>query len=165
MPDRALRLSLTASTVLAGTFFGVLLTAAMAISPSLALLDGAHYALVKQAQIRVLQVAMTADTTLYYCTAIVAMVLARKAGYRAVFKLTLAAVILISICLGYSAVTDIPYNQAILGWTQSSPPADWATTRDAWDFANLARAVPTFAGFALQAWAGAVVPSPAPARP
>jgi hypothetical protein len=159
MTDRPLRLLLVVSTVLAGTFFGVLLTAAIAISPSLALLDGAHYALVKQAQIRVLQVAMTADTSLYYVTAIAAMVLARRSGHGAVFKLTLAAVVLISVCLGYSAFTDIPYNQQILSWAPAAPPADWAGTRDAWDFANALRAVPTFFGFALQAWATALVPA------
>ena len=150
MPDRALRICLVASTVLAGVFFGVLFAAAIAISPSLALLDASHFTEVKQAQIRVFQVAMTADTTLYYFAAIPAMWLARRAGQKTAFKLTLAAVILISVCLGYSAVTDIPYNQQILSWTVATPPADWKAVRDAWDFANALRAVPTFFGFVAQ---------------
>jgi uncharacterized membrane protein len=142
---------LLASTILVGLFAGVLFAASLAISPSLGLLDASHYTLVKQAQIRILQVSMAAISTLYTITAAYALLRMRHLKEQPAFRLTAAALILILLALGYSAFTDIPYNQQILSWNPANPPANWADVRHAWDVANLLRTIPSVLGFILQA--------------
>lgn len=138
------------SVLTVGVFASVLFAAALATSPSLALLDGMQFTLVKQAQIRILQVSMTAISTAYTVFAVWLLVLARKDGNARVFRLTLIALLLIVAAILYSVPTDIAYNQQILGWNPASPPPDWSSVRDAWDFSNLVRAVPSLLAFALQ---------------
>ncbi len=144
--------------VCVGTFAAVLLTASIAISPSLALLDATHYVLVKQAQIRVLQVSMTIISSLYTALALAILVLARKDRRAPLFRLTAAALVLIVIALVYSAPTDIAYNQQILSWDAAAPPANWATVRGQWDLANRVRTIPSMVAFLLQALGALYVP-------
>ncbi|WP_309719061.1 anthrone oxygenase family protein, partial [Armatimonas sp.] len=127
-----------------------LFAAALAISPSLKKLDAENYILVKQVQIRILQVAMSGISVVYMVLALIGMLQARADGLASVFSLTLWEVILVVLALAYSGFTDIPYNIAILKWNPKNPPADWAKTRDAWDFANYVRAVPCLIAFVLQ---------------
>ena len=131
-----------------GLFASILFAAALAISPSLRLLDGAQYLLVKQAQIRILQVSMTIISSIYSALAVWLLVLERKQKSRPLFRLTAASLVLITVALLYSIPTDIAYNQQILAWL--TPPADWASVRDDWDFANRVRAVPSLMAFVLQ---------------
>ena len=156
----ALRSSLVLSVVTVGTFAGVLLAAALAVSPSLALLDAPDYVLVKQAQIRILQVSMTLISTAYTVFAVAVLVMQRKQRSRAVFRLTLAARVLVVLALVYSGPTDIAYNQDILRWDPASPPARWSEVRDAWDFSNRVRTVPSMRAFVLQTVALLHVPPP-----
>ena len=142
--------TLLASVLFVGLFAGVLFAVALAVSPSLQLLDASHYTIVKQAQIRIFQVAMTIISSIYTVLAVVVLVMKRHERGGAVFKLTAVALALIVAALIYSAPTDIAYNQAILAWDPKAPPADWATTRDAWDFANVVRCVPSLIAFVLQ---------------
>lgn len=138
------------SVITVGIFASVLFAAALAISPSLALLDASNFTLVKQAQIRILQVAMSSISTVYTVLAIWLLVLERANRRGSVFKLTLGALVLVIGALLYSAVTDIPYNAQILSWNPAAPPPAWASVRDAWDFANRVRTVPALLGFVLQ---------------
>ena len=62
----------------------------------------------------------------------------------------LAIWLLVVGALIYSAVTDIPYDGQILGWNPAAAPPEWASVRDAWDFANRVRTVPALLGFVLQ---------------
>lgn len=144
-----------------GVFASVLFGVAIAVSPSLAILDGGTYTAVKQAQIRVLQVAMTIISSVYTMAAIVILYQERRAKGAARFRLTLIALVLIVAALIYSGPTDIAYNQQILSWTPATPPADWASVRDAWDFSNRARTVPSMIAFLLQALALTAPRSPA----
>lgn len=146
-----LRFWLLAATILVGLFAGVLFAASLAISPSLALLDANHYTLVKQAQIRILQVSMGAISTLYVLVAAYILLRMRHMKEQPAFRWTAIALILILLSLGYSAFTDIPYNQQILSWGPASPPGNWAAVRRAWDEANLLRTIPAVLGFILQA--------------
>ncbi len=160
------RTGLLVATVLLGLFAGVLFAASLAISPSLTLLDAEHFTVVKQAQIRILQVSMAGISTLYVIMAAYALIRMRHLTAHPAFRLTVAALLLVLVALGYSAFTDIPYNQQILSWNPASPPANWADIRRAWDVANLLRTFPTVLGFILQAasliqgQAGAAGPSP-----
>jgi hypothetical protein len=159
MSNRALRWTLVLAVASVGTFAGVLFAAALAISPSLALLDAVHYVTVKKAQIRILQVSMTLISTIYTILAVVVLVARRKERKEPLFRFTAAALALIVIALVYSGPTDIAYNQEILGWNAASPPANWATVRDAWDLANRIRTVPSMLAFILQTLALFYVPS------
>lgn len=139
-----------ASVLTVGVFASVLFAAALATSPSLSLLDGTNFTLVKQAQIRILQVSMTLISTAYTVFAVWLLVIARKEKNTQVFRLTLIALLLIVAAILYSVPTDIAYNQQILSWNPAAPPADWAAVRDAWDLSNMLRAVPSLLAFALQ---------------
>ena len=138
------------SVLTVGVFASVLFAAALATSPSLRLLDGTQFTIVKQAQIRILQVSMTIISTAYTVLAAWLCVIARKEKNTPVFKLTLIALVLVIVAVLYSVPTDIAYNQQILGWNPAAPPADWASVRDAWDLSNMIRAVPSLLAFALQ---------------
>ena len=128
----------------------MLFAAALATSPSLALLDGVNFVLVKQAQIRILQVSMTIVSSAYTVLAVLLLRTARREKNVWLFRYTLAALLLIVGAILYSVPTDIAYNQQILSWTPAAPPTNWASVRDNWDLANLARAVPAMLAFALQ---------------
>ena len=141
------------SVLTVGVSASVLFAAALATSPSLSLLDGERFTLVKQAQIRVLQVSMTLISTAYTVFAVWLLVIARKENNAQVFRLTLIALLLIVAAILYSVPTDIAYNQQILSWNPAAPPADWAAVRDAWDLSNMLRAVPSLLAFALQTFA------------
>ncbi len=134
-----------------GIFASVLFAAGLATSPSLSLLDGTQFTIVKQAQIKILQVSMTLISTAYTVFAVWLLVIARKEKNTQVFRLTLIALLLIVAAILYSVPTDISYNQQILSWNPAAPPADWAGVRDAWDLSNRLRAVPSLLAFALQA--------------
>ena len=147
--DSSLPYLAVASTLLVGAFAGVLFAAFLAISPSLALLDGPAYTKVKQCQIRILQVAMSSISIGY-------LVLGGVLAYYApadVSRYTLISLGLVVLALIYSAFTDIPYNGQILKWDAANPPAGWEVTRRKWDTANAVRMVPTLAAFIIQAYA------------
>ena len=72
----------------------------------------------------------------------------------------------------FTREVNLPLNQLTESWTPATLPADWATVRDAWNRANLLRAVLSAGLFALGllsltlrllAAAPAPVPAPAPA--
>jgi hypothetical protein len=131
------------STVLLALFAGTLFCASIAITPSLALLDAANFTAVKQEQIKVLQIAMSAISILYSLGAIYVAVWAKKNGYNNVYKLTVIGLILVIAALALSAFTDIPYNGVMLKWSAANPPANWSEVRDNWDLANRLRTIPT----------------------
>jgi hypothetical protein len=137
------------AAVTVGIFASTLFAVAIAVAPSMHVLDATQYTLVKQGQIRVLQVAMTAISLVYTVAAVLVLVRERHAKGPA-FRLTLVALGLVIAALIYSAPTDIAYNRQILSWNPATPPADWASVRDAWDFSNQLRSVPSLVAFALQ---------------
>ncbi len=113
-----------------GVFASVLFAAALATSPSLKLLGGSEFILVKQAQIRILQVSMTIVSSAYTVFAAVLLYLARREKNAPLFRFTLIALAMIIAALLYSMPTDIAYNQQILSWDTATPPADRATVCD-----------------------------------
>lgn len=137
-------------TLFLALFVGVLFAAGLAISPSLNKLDATNYTVVKQAQIKILQIAMSGISTVYMILALVGAFQVRGEGLNTVANLTFWGVGLIALALAYSGFTDIPYNQAILKWEAKNPPKDWAKMRDAWDLANYVRTVPAVLALVLQ---------------
>lgn len=144
-------LTALAATVLVGLFAGVLFTAFLAISPSLALLDGPNFTKVKQAQIRKFQNSMTAVSSVYLILSGWLAYYGFNNNLDAIGKGSLLAFGLVLLTLVYSAFTDIPLNIQILKWTDPIPTG-WEKIRSDWDKANNIRMVPTLAAFIVQAY-------------
>ena len=85
----------------------------------------------------------------------------------------LVAVTVLAYALGivwFTREVNLPLNQLTESWTPTTLPADWAAVRDAWNRANLLRAVLSAGLFALgllsltlRLLAAAPAPAPAPA--
>lgn len=56
-----------------------------------------------------------------------------------VFWLTLAALALLLFAFVVTLAVNVPINLAEGGWSVSSPPADWAATRDRWQLGHAVR--------------------------
>ncbi|HEY0248062.1 MAG TPA: anthrone oxygenase family protein [Gryllotalpicola sp.] len=55
------------------------------------------------------------------------------------FWLALVALVLLLVALVLTLAVNVPINLAEGGWSVSSPPADWAATRDRWQLGHAVR--------------------------
>ncbi|WP_223692160.1 anthrone oxygenase family protein [Leifsonia poae] len=76
------------------------------------------------------------------------------------FWLTLGALVLLLVALVVTLVVNVPINLAEGGWSVSSPPHDWAATRDRWQIGHAVRTVAAVLAFGLL---GVVAQLPRPA--
>jgi Domain of unknown function (DUF1772) len=61
--------------------------------------------------------------------------------------LALTALVLLAVVLLISATVNVPINAEQLGWSALSPPHDWASARERWQFAHLASTISALAAF------------------
>jgi hypothetical protein len=141
-------LLLTAGVLAGSTVCVWLLERAFAGSP-------AFFTEFKQLEIRAFTVPLSAIGLVAVIAGLAYAALARRR--RTALAFTLAGVLSFGIAAFVTAAVHFPMNDRIANWSASSPPSDWAETRDRWRQAHAARTAITVLGFALLA-AGALWP-------
>ncbi|HWD61667.1 MAG TPA: DUF1772 domain-containing protein [Humibacter sp.] len=142
-------ISLLFTGLFAGFLVGILV-----FELSLRGFDGSVYAQVQQVTLVALPVLATVLLfPAIISTAILVIVTVRHRDGS--FWVTTVALGLLLVSLIVTLVVNVPINLAEGGWSVSSPPADWATSRDRW---QIGHAVRTLA--ALLAFGGLIAAGP-----
>jgi uncharacterized membrane protein len=61
--------------------------------------------------------------------------------------LVLTALVMLAAIFAISLAVNVPINDTQHSWAVSAPPGDWASLRDRWQIAHLARSYPRAAVF------------------
>jgi hypothetical protein len=128
-----------------GLFSGLLL-GVLVLEKSLRGYDAAVYTQVRQVELDSLDT--LASVTLIpalICTAIVGVLTIRARGNDR--WLVLAALALLALVFVTSLTVNLPINSDQAGWSVQTPPADWASIRDRWQFAHVIRTVAALLAF------------------
>ena len=138
--------------VFTGLFAGFLL-GVLVLELSLRSFDGSVYT--QTQQITLLALPALATVLLFPAIIATAILTALHARTRdRVFWLAVAALTLLGVALVVTLSVNVPINLAEAGWAVSSPPADWAATRDRWQVGHAVRtgaALVAFGSLALAA--------------
>jgi anthrone oxygenase-like protein len=126
------------SLVLVGVFAGFLV-AVLVLEYSLRSFDASVYVQVRQVELVGLDVLATA--TLLPALAATAYLVAVERRPGVIWRLTPAALVLLALIFGTSLLINVPINAEQVSWNPGAPPTDWATVRDRWQLAHLARTV------------------------
>jgi uncharacterized membrane protein len=135
-----------AGLLFAGLFAGFL-TAVLVLEISLRGFDGTVYT-----QVRLVELAWfdrLAVATLL--PALIATALLAHRTFRTGTSRPVAALALLVLVVGLTAVVNLPINADQLHWDTASPPADWTGIRDRWQLAHAIRTAAAVLAFALLA--------------
>jgi uncharacterized membrane protein len=127
-----------AGLVLSGVFAGFLV-AVLVLEYSLRSFEASVYVQVRQVELVGLDVLATATLLPALATTAYLVAVDRRPG--AVRLLTPAALVLLALIFGMSLLINVPINAEQLTWNPAAPPTDWASVRDRWQLAHLARTV------------------------
>jgi uncharacterized membrane protein len=134
------------SLLFGGIFAGFLVTV-LVIESTLRTFDAAVYTQVRLVELAHLDQLATA--TLIPALIATAVLVFFAARLRArTFWLTLTALILLVAVFATSLLVNVPINTDQLTWSVQAPPADWASVRDRWQLAHVARTVAALLAFA-----------------
>jgi hypothetical protein len=123
----------------AGLFAGGAL-AVLILELALRRLDGPAYVQVRQAEHDYFPWYIGVLLVPTYAATLLLVILARKAGSRAL-RPAAAALVLLALALVVSFAVNAPINLAQINWNAQAPPADWASVRDRWQVAHAVRTV------------------------
>ncbi len=158
------RLTAVLATVLLGLMAGFFFAFAVDVAPAMTHLDGPHYVTTQQWINKVVRNA--AFGSVYFGAALLPFVVALLAAGRRQWRWALGwAIVAGAYAVAVFALTssvNVPINEAMAQWNPATPPADWAELRDAWNQANLTRALASAACFAA---AVVLIAWPAPHAP
>ncbi|WP_067968281.1 DUF1772 domain-containing protein [Mycolicibacter icosiumassiliensis] len=136
-----------AAVLFSGMFAGFL-TAVLVLEVTLRRYGGDVYTQVRLIELEHLDDLATALLLpAILAAAVLTITMTRRTGDRRLVPA--AAVALLTTSLLISVVVSVPINTEQLNWTVSSPPGDWATVRDRWQVAHLARTTTAVLAFAL----------------
>lgn len=141
------RTSSFCAVVLSGLFAGFLVTVAV-LEGSMRTEDAAVYTQVRLIELKHLDDLATAllIPALAVITTLAVISFRRGATHR---SMTLVALTLLLATLLISVSISVPINTMQQAWPVASPPADWASIRDHWQLAHLARTATAVAAFVI----------------
>jgi hypothetical protein len=132
-----------ASLLFTGLFAGFLL-GVLVLENSLRGYGAAVYTQVRQVELDSLDTLASVTLIPALVTTVVLAIRARGNDRR----LVLAAVALLVLVFATSLAINLPINGDQANWSVQSPPTDWASVRDRWQLAHLARTILAILAFA-----------------
>ena len=155
------------ATVLLGLMAGFFFAFAVDVAPAMAHLDGTLYVTTQQWINKVVRNA--AFGSVYFGAALmpfVVVLLAAGTGRRrTALAWAVVAIVYGAAVFWLTRSVNVPINEAVALWDPAAPPANWAELRDAWNQANLWRALASAACFVAAVWLLSWPARPARATP
>lgn len=148
------------ATVLLGLMAGFFFAFAVDVAPAMTHLDGPLYVTTQQWINQVVRNA--AFGSVYFGAALMPFVVALLAAsgrrWRDALAWGVVAIVYGTAVFWLTRSVNVPINEAVALWNPATPPAHWAELRDAWNQANLWRALASAVCFAaavlLLSWPG-----------
>jgi len=143
--DTVARIALLASVLFSGLFAGFL-TGVLVLEATLRRFPASVYTQVRLVElVHLNDLATVLLPGALLATATLVLVAIGRPGRTPWLALTALGLLLVSFVI--SALVSVPINTAQQSWSVLAPPSDWASVRDRWQIAHLARTVTAVSAF------------------